>query len=56
MDVVTTDPDFLPDEGDFFKVNEVTYTLGHRYKENGVQYLYHDDVLKLFCKLYLSVK
>ena len=33
VDVVTTDPDFLPDEGDFFKVNEVTYTLGHRYKE-----------------------
>lgn len=56
MDVVTTDPDFLPDEGDFFKVNEVTYTLGHRYKENGVQYLYHDDVLKLFCKLLDNAK
>lgn len=54
--VVTTDPDFLPDEGDFFKVNEVTYTLGHRYKENGVQYLYHDDVLKLFCKLLDNAK
>lgn len=56
VDVVTTDPDFLPDEGDFFKVNEVTYTLGHRYKENGVQYLYHDDVLKLFCKLLDNAK
>lgn len=33
IDIVTNDPDFLPDEGDFLKVTEVTYTLGHRYKE-----------------------
>lgn len=51
IDIVTSDPDFLPDEGDIFKVVEVSYTLGHRYKENGIQYLYHDDVLKLFCCL-----
>ena len=51
IDIVTSDPDFLPDEGDIFKVVEVSYTLGHRYKENGIQYLYHDDVLKLFCFL-----
>ena len=51
ISIVTTDPDFLPDEGDFLKITEVTYTLGHRYKENGIQYLYHDDVLKLFCTL-----
>lgn len=25
--------------------------MGHRYKENGVQYLYHNDVLKLFTLL-----
>ena len=56
IDVVTSDPDFLPDEGDFFKVTEVTYTLGHRYKENGIQYLYHDDVLKLFCRLLDNAK
>jgi len=56
VNIVTTDPDFLVDEGDFFKVNEVAYTLGHRYKENGVQYLYHDDVLKMFCKLLDNVK
>lgn len=49
VDIVTNDPTFSPDEGDFTKVTEVTYTLGHRYKENGIQYLYHDDVLKLFC-------
>ncbi len=51
IDVVTTNPDYLPDEGDFNQVFEVAYTLGHRYKENGVQYLYHDDVLNLFCLL-----
>lgn len=51
INIVTTDPDFFPDEGDFFKITEVSYTLGHRYKENGIQYLYHDDVLKLFCTL-----
>lgn len=56
IDIVTSDPDFLPDEGDFFKVTEVTYTLGHRYKENGIQYLYHDDVLKLFCQLLDNAK
>ena len=56
IDVVTSDPDFLPDEGDFFEVTGVTYTLGHRYKENGIQYLYHDDVLKLFCRLLDNAK
>ena len=56
IDVVTSDPDFLPDEGDFFEVTGVTYTLGHRYKENGIQYLYHDDVLKLFCQLLDNAK
>lgn len=56
IDAVTTNPDFLPDEGDFNKVTEVAYTLGHRYKENGIQYLYHDDVLKLFCLLLDNAK
>lgn len=51
VDVVTSDSSFLPDEGDFSKVTEVAYTLGYRYKENGIHYLYHDDVLKLFCLL-----
>ena len=56
IDIVTSDSDFLPDEGDFFEVTEVTYTLGHRYNENGIQYLYHDDVLKLFCQLLDNAK
>ena len=56
IDIITNDPDFFPDEGDFFQITEVTYTLGHRYKENGIQYLYHDDVLKLFCRLLDNAK
>lgn len=45
---IEEDEKFRADEGDFYKVTEVRYTLGHRYKENGIQYLYHDDVLKCF--------
>lgn len=56
INVVTNDPEFLTEEGDFSEVNEVTYDLGHRYKKNSVQYLYHDDVLKLFCKLLDNAK
>ena len=56
IDAVTTNPEFLPDEGDFYKVTKVDYNLGHRYKENGIQYLYHDDVLKLFCLLLDNAK
>lgn len=56
INIVTTDPEFITNEGDFSRVTEVTYDLGHRYKKNGVQYLYHDDVLKLFCKLLDNAK
>ena len=56
IDEVTKNLDFLPEEGDFSKVTEVAYTLGHRYKEHGIQYLYHDDVLKLFCLLLDNAK
>ena len=33
------------------QLKEVSYTLGSRYFENGIQYLHHDDVLKFFCNL-----
>ena len=56
LNIIQKDESFQPDEGDFFKVSEVRYTLGHRYKENGIQYLYHDDVLKLFCSLLDNAK
>ena len=48
---IEEDEIFQTDEGDFYQITEVKYTLGHRYKENGIQYLYHDDVLKMFCML-----
>ena len=53
---IEEDEKFRADEGDFYKVTEVRYTLGNRYKENGIQYLYHDDVLKMFCMLLDNVK
>ncbi len=49
--IVKEDELFAPDEGDFSEVIEVQYTLGHRYKVNGIQYLHHNDVLELFCRL-----
>ena len=56
IDTFTSNPDFQSDEGDLDPITEVTYTLGHRYKENGIQYLYHEDVLKLFCLLLDNAK
>lgn len=49
--LIKGDPLFKNTEGDFDDISSVNYTLGNRYKENGVQYLYHNDVLHLFCKL-----
>lgn len=47
---------FQANEGDFTKVVEVKYTLGHRYVENGVQFIHHNDVLAFFEKLLKNVK
>ena len=49
--LIKEDSLFKNTEGDFDDISSVNYTLGNRYKENGVQYLYHNDVLHLFCKL-----
>lgn len=56
LDIIEKDESFQTDEGDFIRTTEVRYTLGHRYKENGIQYLYHDDVLKFFCSLLDNAK
>jgi DNA helicase-2/ATP-dependent DNA helicase PcrA len=56
VSIIENDDSLQPEEGDFFKIAEVRYTLGHRYKENGIQYLYHDDVLKLFGTLLDNAK
>lgn len=53
---IEEDETFQTDEGDFSKVAEVKYTLGHRYVENGVQYIYHNDVLIFFEKLLNNAK
>ena len=51
LDIIEKDDNFKNEEGDFEKAEKVNYTLGHRYKELGVQYLHHNDVLNLFVKL-----
>lgn len=45
-----------PREGDFSAITQVQYTLGHRYQENGILYLFHDDVITLFSILLDNVK
>lgn len=49
--IIEENENLQPREGDFTEIVEVQYTLGHRYKENGILYLYHDDVITLFSKL-----
>lgn len=49
LQIIKEDDSFQQDEGDFYEITEVQYTLGHRYKENGTLFLFHEDVLKLFC-------
>lgn len=56
LQYIEEDASLQCDEGDFVKVTQVQYTLGHRYKENGVHYLFHDDVLKLFCRFLDNIK
>lgn len=51
LNLIKTDDSLHSKEGDFNKVTSVNYTLGNRYDELGVHYLYHDDVLKLFVSL-----
>ena len=45
-----------PRESDFSKITQVQYTLGHRYQENGVLYLFHEDVIILFSELLDNTK
>ena len=49
LSIIESNDVFQTEETDFSKVVKVNYTLGHRYVAKGVHYLYHDDVLKLFC-------
>lgn len=48
---IAEDESLFAEKTDSSEVREVTYTLGHRYIENGIYYLHHNDVLNLFAKL-----
>ncbi len=56
LDIISSNEALQPKEGDFTKIVEVQYTLGHRYQENGILYLYHDDVIFLFNTLLDNAK
>lgn len=51
IEKIKQDPKFQLDNEQKSQLKEVSYTLGNRYFEKGIQYLYHDDVLNLFCTL-----
>lgn len=54
--IISEDESLWSTEGDFFAIRKVEYTLGHRYNENGIMYLYHDDVIRLFAALLDNAK
>lgn len=56
LDIISSNEALQPKEGDFTKIVEVQYTLGHRYQENGILYLHHDDVIFLFNTLLDNAK
>lgn len=45
-----------PKEGNIEEITEVKYDLGHRYIREGILYLFHDDVITLFCTLLDNAK
>ncbi|MCM1172031.1 MAG: AAA family ATPase [Clostridium sp.] len=54
--IIKENENLQPREGDFSAITQVQYTLGHRYKQNGILYLFHDDVITLFSALLDNVK
>ncbi len=48
---IEEDKSLFAEKTDLSEIKEVAYTLGHKYRENGIHYLYHNDVLNLFAKL-----
>jgi len=56
IELISKDESLTVKETDFSKVIEVSYTLGSRYVSQGVHYLHHNDVLKLFCMLLDNAK
>lgn len=56
LKIIEENEGLQPREGDFSAITQVQYTLGHRYQENGIMYLFHDDVITLFSTLLDNVK
>lgn len=56
ISIIENDASLTTTKTDFSKVLEIRYTLGHRYVSQGVHYLHHNDVLKLFCTLLDNAK
>lgn len=56
LKIIGKNENLQPREGDFSKIEQVQYTLGHRYQENGVLYLFHEDVITLFSVLLDNAK
>ena len=56
ISIIENDVSLTTTETDFSNVLEICYTLGHRYVSQGVHYLHHNDVLKLFCTLLDNAK
>jgi len=56
LKIISENENLQPREGDVSKIDQVQYTLGHRYQENGVLYLFHEDVITLFSALLDNAK
>lgn len=56
LKIIKENENLQPREGDFSAITQMQYTLGHRYQENGILYLFHDDVITLFSTLLDNVK
>lgn len=56
ISIIENDESLTTTETDFSKVLEIRYTLGQRYVSQGVHYLHHNDVLKLFCTMLDNAK
>lgn len=54
--IISSNELLQPKECDMTEIMEIQYTLGHRYQENGILYLYHDDVISLFNTLLDNAK
>ena len=56
IDIIAKDEKLWAKESDFSDITSIQYTLGHRYVDNGVHYLFHDDVIKLFVTMLDNAK